>query len=133
MQTDDNKSSKLDQAAALISLVARIEVQRTQLTISLKQSERSSDAEVLPTAWQKPPSKRFRKILLPHGTVRETIRPERAERRARLVYAITRGRRWLDEILKGSVLDGDSSGESDGTVISHSQVIVSLGLPIENR
>ena len=33
------------------------------------------------------------------------IRPTRIERRARLVSAIARGRRWLDEIVSGSVTD----------------------------
>src|SRR5262249_620316 len=58
-----------------------------------------------PVPWQKPPSKRFRKILLPNGVVRERARPERAERRARLISTIARGRRWLDEIVTGAVRD----------------------------
>jgi site-specific DNA recombinase len=33
------------------------------------------------------------------------VRPTRIERRARLVSAIARGRRWLDEIVSGSVND----------------------------
>jgi hypothetical protein len=57
--------------------------------------------------WQKPPSKRARKTLLPHGTLRDKLRPERAERRARLVKAIARGRRWLQEIVTGSVTDAE--------------------------
>ena len=40
---------------------------------------------------------------MPHGTPREKFRPERADRRARLVCAIARGRRWLDDIIAGSV------------------------------
>jgi hypothetical protein len=36
---------------------------------------------------------------------RENIWPERAERRARLVNAIARGRRWLDELSSGAVTD----------------------------
>jgi site-specific DNA recombinase len=97
------KRSKIEQTTDRNSLVARIEVQRTQLVISLKPGDRYSDPEVFSVPWQKPPAKRFRRILLPHGTVRETIRPERAERRARLVCAIARGRRWLDEIVTGSI------------------------------
>jgi hypothetical protein len=42
---------------------------------------------------------------LPHGAVREGIRPDRAERRIRLISAIARGRRWLDEIVSGSITD----------------------------
>jgi len=50
--------------------------------------------------WQKPPSKRGRHILLPHGVPRDEVRPTRIERRAR-----QRDRRWLDEVVSGSVTD----------------------------
>ena len=42
---------------------------------------------------------------MPHGATREDIRPDRAERRVRLISAIARGRRWLDEIVSGSITD----------------------------
>src|SRR5215831_7353799 len=47
----------------------------------------------------------LRRLLVPHGTPRANVRPERADRRVRLVCAIARGRRWLDEIITGSVSD----------------------------
>src|SRR6266851_5145024 len=53
--------------------------------------------------WQKPPSKRSRQILLPHNASRSDVRPEQFERRARLVSAIARGRRWLDDVVSGRV------------------------------
>jgi hypothetical protein len=86
----------------LAGLVWRIEVQRTQLVIALKPTDRSAESATLSIPWQKPPSKRFREILVPHGVLREDIRPERAERRVRLINAIARGRRWLDEIMTSS-------------------------------
>jgi hypothetical protein len=89
----------------LAALVSRIEVQRTQLIMSLKLTDRSTEAATLSVPWQKPPSKRFRKILIPRGARREDIRPDRAERRLRLINAIARGRRWLDEIMTGSITD----------------------------
>jgi hypothetical protein len=55
--------------------------------------------------WQKTPSKKSRQILIPHGTPRDRIRPTKIERRARLVTAIARGRRWLDEIVSGKAAD----------------------------
>src|SRR5215510_11422116 len=68
---------------ALTSLVSRIEVQRTQLLVLLKPTDRSTESVTLLVPWQKPKSKRFRKILMPHGVLREDIRPDRAERRLR--------------------------------------------------
>jgi hypothetical protein len=90
----------------LVELVSRVVVQRTQLVVSLKPTSRSAEPATLSIPWQKPPSKRFRKILLPNGAaVRDQIRPERAERRVRIVSAIARGRRWLDNIVSGSITD----------------------------
>ena len=89
----------------LASLASRIEVQRTRLVVSLKSIDQSTDPDALSIPWQKPPSKRFRKILLPQGALRENVRPERPERRARLVSAIARGRQWLDELHTGAILN----------------------------
>ena len=102
--TNNDNPIKFDHDS-LATLVARIEVQRTQLVVSLKPTERSTEAATLSVPWQKPPSKRFRKILVPRGVVRENTRPDRAERRLRLISAIARGRRWLDEIMTGSITD----------------------------
>ena len=89
----------------LATLISRIEVQRDQLVISVKPTNDTIEPGVLSIPWQKPPSKRAREILLPHGRSRDILRPKRTERRVRLVSAIARGRRWLDEIVSGSVTD----------------------------
>src|SRR6185503_19687714 len=49
--------------------------------------------------WTKPPSKRFKDILLPADTERHRVRPIKFERRAALLKSIARGRAWLDEII----------------------------------
>ena len=91
--------------AVLAALVSRIEIQRTKLVMSLKPTDRSTESMTFLIPWQKPPARRFREILLPNGAHREHIRPDRAERRLRLISAIARGRRWLDEVIAGSVTD----------------------------
>jgi site-specific DNA recombinase len=63
----------------------------------------SADAPSLTIPWQKPPSRRSRKILLPHHAARSDVRPEQFERRARLVSTIARGRQWLDDVVSGRV------------------------------
>jgi site-specific DNA recombinase len=90
--------------------IARIEVHEDHLAIRLKSADGeetsdSTDDQLLSIPWQKPPSRRSRQILLPHGLSRNQVRPTRIERRARLVSAIARGRRWLEEIVSGSVTD----------------------------
>src|ERR1035438_1122388 len=83
--------------------IARIDVHEDHLAIRLtaadgEETSDSTDDQLLSIPWQKPPSRRCRQILLPHGMPRNEVRPTRIERRARLVSVIARGRRWLDEI-----------------------------------
>ena len=99
---NDDEQTGFDRAT-LATLISRIEVQKNQLAISVKPTNDSTEPKVLSINWKKPPSKRARKVLLPHGTRRDNLRPERAERRVRLVSAIARGRRWLDEVITGSI------------------------------
>ena len=93
---------------ALTKLVAGIVVHRDQLVIRLKsdnadEASDSPDDQPLTIPWQKPPSKKSRQILLPHNASRSDARPEQFERRARLISAIARGRRWLDDVVLGRV------------------------------
>jgi site-specific DNA recombinase len=80
------------------------------LTIRLKsenadENARDADRRSFSIPWQKTPSRKSRQILIPHGVPRDQIRPTKIERRARLVTAIARGRRWVDEIVSGKVAD----------------------------
>jgi site-specific DNA recombinase len=93
---------------ALAQLVAEIVVHRDKLIVRFKsdhtdEAPRRSDDPSLTIPWQKPPSKRSRRILLPHNASQSVVRPEQFERRARLVSAIARGRRWLDDVVSGRV------------------------------
>ena len=80
--------------------VARIEVQEAKILIEL--SEAGIDARTLRIPWQKRPFKRHRELLAPASANPQDPRPIRADARARVVAALSRGRRWLDEIVSGS-------------------------------
>src|SRR5436189_2194664 len=87
--------------------VVRIDVHKDRLIVRLKsvgteEGSHSTADQLLSIAWQKPPSRKSRQILIPLGVARNEVRPIRIERRARLVNAIARGRLWLDEIVSGS-------------------------------
>jgi site-specific DNA recombinase len=93
---------------ALAQLVEGIVVHRDKLIIRFKsdhtdEAPARADDPSLTIAWHKPPSKRARKILLPHSASRREVQPEQFERRARLVSAIAKGRRWLDDVVSGRV------------------------------
>ncbi len=92
----------------LTELIAGIFVHRDRLVVRFKSDHTDEasdrpDNQSLTTSWQKPSSKRSRRILRPHNASRSDIRPEQFERRARLVSAIARGRRWLDDVVSGRV------------------------------
>jgi site-specific DNA recombinase len=103
-----SSSTQVGNRKVLQDSIARIDVHENHLAIRLKPADHeetsdSTDDHLLSIPWQKPPSKKARQILLPHGVPRNEVRPTRIERRARLVNAIARGRRWLDEVVSGSV------------------------------
>jgi site-specific DNA recombinase len=92
----------------LAELVAGVVAHRDRLIVRLKSdsADEASDCpddRSLSIPWQKPPTKRSRQILLPHNASRSDVRPEQFERRACLVSAIARGRRWLDDVVSGRV------------------------------
>lgn len=92
----------------LTQLITEIVVREDRLVIRLKpgHADETPDApenQSLTIPWQKPPSRKSRQILLPHNVRRSEVRPEQFERRARLVSAIARGRRWLDDVISGRV------------------------------
>jgi site-specific DNA recombinase len=96
-----------DRGAMIAEQVVRIDVHKDRLIVRFKspgteEDSHSPDGQLLSIPWQKPTSKKSRQILIPLGVPRNEVRPTRIERRARLVNAIARGRRWLDEILSGS-------------------------------
>jgi hypothetical protein len=95
----------------LLAEVVRIEVRQTALAVWLRapgeepqeadadQSAHIDRASSLLIPWTKPPSKRFKEILLPAAIERHRVRPIKFERRAALLKSIARGRAWLDEIV----------------------------------
>jgi site-specific DNA recombinase len=99
---------RLENREGLARLVAGIVVHKDKLVVRFKsdhtddEPDRSDDPS-LTIAWHKPPSKRARRILLPHNASRSEVRPGQFERRARLVSAIARGRQWLDDVVSGRV------------------------------
>jgi site-specific DNA recombinase len=102
--------AQADDRGFIAKQVVRIDVQKDRLIVRLKSagSEEGSntvDGQLMSIPWKRPAARKSRDILVPLGVPRNEVRPTRIERRARLVNAIARGRRWLDEIVSGSVTD----------------------------
>jgi site-specific DNA recombinase len=131
------RPSTITDHSAIAEVIDRIDVHKDRLAVRLRSRENPgtikladdiepTDDRLLPIPWQKPPSKRFREILLPHGSSRKEIRPERPERRVRLVSAIARGRRWLDEMISGSVTDVEQIALRERCSVRHVNMTISL-------
>jgi hypothetical protein len=123
--------------SGIAELIDRIDVHKDRLAVRLRSLESSGAIKLaddfeptgdrlLSIAWQKPPSKRFREILLPHGASRNEVRPERPERRLRLVSAIARGRRWLDELVSGSATSAEQIALRERCSVRHVNMTISL-------
>jgi site-specific DNA recombinase len=89
--------------------VTRVEVQATRLAIKLvrkgnQKASRKTDNATFYIPWKKNALRRRREIIVPTSAEHD-IRPIRSEMRVALVTSIACGRRWLDEICTGSVLD----------------------------
>jgi hypothetical protein len=96
-----SRSAHADDCGVMIAeQVVRIDVHTGRLIVRFKSA--GTEEGLLSIPWQKPPSRKSRQILIPLGVPRNEVRRTRIERRARLVSAISRGRRWLDEIVSGS-------------------------------
>jgi site-specific DNA recombinase len=107
-QPNSSSAHADDRGVMIAEQVVRIDVQKDRLIVRFKsagteEEPHSTDGQFLSIPWQKPPSRKARQILIPLGVPRNEVRPTRIERRARLVGAISRGRRWLDEIVSGAV------------------------------
>src|SRR6266487_1971353 len=105
-----SSSAHADDRGVIAEQVVRIDVHKDRLIVRFKspdieEGSHSTDGQVLSIPWQKQPSRKSRQILIPLGVPRNEVRPTRIERRARLVCAISRGRRWLDEIVSGSAIN----------------------------
>ena len=100
-------------ATRLSGRVARVEVRKDALAVWLKRAKpectvenfrEGADDQLAPmlVPWIKPPSKRFKDILVPYAAERRQVRPIKQERRAALIQSISRGRAWLNEIVLGN-------------------------------
>jgi DNA invertase Pin-like site-specific DNA recombinase len=114
--------------------VARVEVGNGQVAITLHIAVRPEDAEpengttptVLSVPWRKISNRRHREIIIPSVAEHSTVRPIRADTRAKLVAAIARGRSWLAQIQAGTVASVDEIAAREQCSKRHVNMTISL-------
>jgi hypothetical protein len=70
--------------------------------------------------------KHRREIIVPVSASAHDLRPIRAETRATLIAAIARGRRWLDEIVAGTVTSVEQIAAREKCSIRQVNMTISL-------
>lgn len=120
------KNAQIIDNAFARSFIDRIEVHKNRLIVQMKEGSDSGAGDlsvVIP--WTKPPSKRARSILHP-TTEKLPLRPMKLERRATLVAAIARARRWLDELATGTTSDARTIAAREHCSLRHVNMTLSL-------
>jgi site-specific DNA recombinase len=110
--------------------VARVEVQATQIVVKLvRKGDQKASGKTNNTTfhipWKKNALRRRREIIAP-ASAGHDIRPIRSETRVALVTSIACGRRWLDEICTGSVLDVDEIAAREKRSVRQINMTISL-------
>lgn len=110
--------------------VGRVEVHATRIVIKLarksdRKSYRKSDKTVLYVPWTKTNLKRRREIIAPAASSKD-IRPIRSETRLALVTSIACGRRWLDEVVNGTVADVEAIAAREKCSVRQVNMTISL-------
>jgi site-specific DNA recombinase len=92
-----------------------------------------ANPNIMVVPWRKMPSKRPREIILPAGTSSHLeSRPIRAETRVRLVKAIAKGRRWLDELMAGTATNVEQIARTENCTIRQINMTISLAFLTPN-
>jgi site-specific DNA recombinase len=145
---DQNKQradqSRIDRSIVTAN-VARIDVRKNQLAVRLKKPDSDDATDVDPASerersdatgnandarllipWCKPPSRKFRELLMPPSVSRREVRPIKAERRAALLTSIARGRYWLEEILSGQATGVEQIAAGNKCSMRHVNMTISM-------
>jgi DNA invertase Pin-like site-specific DNA recombinase len=143
----DHNTSVTDQSGSDRSIVgahvARIEVHQNKIAVRLKspdgamaadqnrerdplESKDTDNGSFLLIPWCKPPSKKFRELLLPPSVSRHKVRPMKTERRATLLKSMARGRAWLDDIISGAAQGVEDIAARHKCSVRHVNMTISM-------
>ncbi len=125
-----NDSAVVSDRDLINSHVARVEIQAERLAIKLvkmgsKRSECNAKKAAFYVPWKKNTSKLRRELIAPASSGQD-IRPIRSETRVALVTSIACGRRWLDEIVTGSVADVEEIAAREKCSVRQVNMTISL-------
>jgi site-specific DNA recombinase len=130
-------AAAIDDRTLIATHIGRVEVRPDRLILRLVQDERAANDSVGPentlnVPWQKTASTRRREILVPEGVSALDARRIRSENRATLITSISRGRRWLEELVADSIATAESIGQREGCTARKVNMTISLAFLAPN-
>jgi hypothetical protein len=119
--------AELDDNDLLRNRVVRVEVRKNELVVLVSRRDSPKSLSKIRSAWNKPPHKRRREILLPSIPLDQySAKPIRSDARVRLTQAIARGRLWVREIKSGTVKDVAEIARREGCSVRSVNKTLSL-------
>jgi site-specific DNA recombinase len=143
LQTSD---STVDQSL-IADHIVRVDVHSDHLAVELQEGpqtdtqpngkaehpdERGAERTVISIPWRKIPSKRRREVIAPTSVSGHDLRPIRAETRATLIRSIALGRRWLDELTTGAIVNAEEIAVREKCSLRQVNMTISLAFIAPN-
>jgi site-specific DNA recombinase len=130
-------SPSVDDQSLINTHVARVEVHPERLLIQLVPTrkanrQRAASNDSLQVEWRKKPSTRRREVLAPSNAPPEHVRPIRSETRATLVASISRGRRWLNELIDEATVTAHTIARREKCSVRKVNMTISLAFLAPN-
>jgi hypothetical protein len=115
------------QRQSVESLTHKVTVHKHQIVIGLSHqaAERFDRAEII-IPWVPKPGRPKREILLPHTDTTKNQRPIKTEVRTSIVRAVALGRRWLGELVSGTVVDTEALAQRENRSKRSVHMLISL-------
>jgi DNA invertase Pin-like site-specific DNA recombinase len=122
----------LNDEELITSRIIRVDVKQDHVAVQLAKSSNLCEKNLL-IPWTKTAAKRPREVILPASiSSRREVRPIRAETRARLVSAIAKGRRWLDELISGTITRVEEIAARENCTVRQVNMTISLAFLAPN-
>jgi hypothetical protein len=123
VRRDLSAGADISERDLITEYVTRAEVRPNQISIQIK---RGDELKAVQCPWRKGSFKQRRELLPPACGARKDPRPIRADARARLVAALSRSRRWLAELLNGTVTSIEQIAQRERCSARNVNMILSL-------
>jgi site-specific DNA recombinase len=119
-------SAGLDDKYLVQNHITRVDLRPDRLIIELVTGEQRSCPQRLEVPWRKTSSTRRREIFLPHIPSSLPTRPIRSENRALLIASISKGRRWLSDLMTKPAITVEAIAQREDCSVRKVNMTISL-------